>query len=260
MDDHCKPQPPSRLTTITKCSKPAYHPLGWCACFFCLLSLSISGCGRKKAPLPSTNIDSISFTSLTENVETLISDSGVTKYKLRTDLWYTYDQPKQMWYFPEGIYLEQFDTLFNIVASVKADTAYYYQSQKLWELRENVTVKNREGQEFYAVSLFWDEQNQEIYSHDPIRIIRGDGEMLESQYGFKSNQMMTKYELYSSHGHMNVKDEPIIVDSLPAPAAPLPSDSASVGSSPSRTPRSSVPSTDTAKVDSLRQALDRNRR
>lgn len=73
---------------------------------------------------------------------------------------------------------------------------------------------NHEGQQFYAVTLYWDERNEEIYSHDPIRIIRREGEMLESQYGFRSNQMMTKYELYSSRGHLNVKDDPMVVDSV----------------------------------------------
>ncbi len=173
-----------------------------------------TGCGKKRAKLPTTNIDSVTFTSLTENVETLISDSGITKYKLKANLWYTYEEPEQMWKFPEGIYLEQFDTLFNIIASIQADTAYYYQSRNLWELKNNVRVMNHEGQQFYAVTLYWDERNEEIYSHDPIRIIRKEGEMLESQYGFRSNQMMTKYELYSSRGHLNVKDDPMVVDSV----------------------------------------------
>lgn len=213
MDEYCKPQPPSRHTFNNTNKKPAYRPLWWCACFFCLFVLAATGCGKKKAKLPETNIDSVSFTTLTENVETLISDSGITKYKLKTKLWYTYEEPERKWYFPEGIYLEEFDSLFNVVASVEADTAYYYQTRRLWELRDNVRVMNREGQKFYAVSLFWDEDRQEIYSNEPVRIEREEGELLESQYGFKSNQMMTKYELYSSRGHVNVKDEPMMPDS-----------------------------------------------
>lgn len=214
----------------------------WCACFFCLISLTFASCGHKKAAIPQANIDSVTFSSLTQDVETLISDSGVTKYKLTADFWYTYDSPERMWYFPEGIYLEQFDTLFNIIASVEADTAYYYQSRNLWELKNNVRIKNHKGEKFYAVTLYWDERNEEIYSHDPIRIIRSEEDMLESMYGFKSNQMMTKYELYSSRGQMNVKDEPIVVDSVPtSSSAPTPiTTSPGIPSPQTPSPRDSV--------------------
>ena len=153
------------------------------------------------------DIDTVLYTTFTTDVNTLISDSGITKYKLQAKYWYTYEKPERKWSFPEGLHLEQFDEGFNIEASVDADTAYYYQDRKLWELKNNVRVLNRSGQHFYAQTLYWDEANQEVYSHDPVRIERSQGEYLYAEYGFKSNQSMTKYELYSSSGHMDVADD-----------------------------------------------------
>lgn len=188
----------------------------WCACFFISFFVSIASCGRKGSDVLDGDIDTLMFTSMTEHVNTLISDSGITKYKLQTKVWYTFDKPESKWYFPEGIYVEQFDTLFNIEASIEADTAYYYQDQNLWELKENVKVLNREGQRFFAKTLYWDEKNEEVYSHDPVRIERSPGELLVSQYGFKSNQDMTRYELYSSSGHLDVEDQAMSQqDSIP---------------------------------------------
>ena len=62
-------------------------------------------------------------------VTTLISDSGVTRYRVNTEEWLIFDKKKpSYWAFEKGIYLEQFDSLFHIDASIKADTAYYYGS------------------------------------------------------------------------------------------------------------------------------------
>ncbi|MDO5035518.1 MAG: LPS export ABC transporter periplasmic protein LptC [Porphyromonas sp.] len=191
----------------------AYSHIWGYAIILCYLIVSLSACGKQKGDAIKSNIDSLSYTSLTTGIETLISDSGITRYKVIAEKWYTYEKPENLWSFPEGIYLEQFDTLYTIEASIEADTAYYYQDKKIWELRGNVFVLNREGQKFSGESLFWDEGKAEVYSHDPIQIERTSGELLRSQYGFKSNQSMTQYELYSSSGHIDVEDT---VDPVPS--------------------------------------------
>ena len=78
-------------------------------------------------------------TMKTLGVTTLISDSGITRYKIITEEWEIYDKKNPpYWAFEKGVYLEKFDSLFHIDASIKADTAYYYEKKKLWELRSNV--------------------------------------------------------------------------------------------------------------------------
>lgn len=186
------------------------QPSIWvCAGIFLYIIASLSACGGKKSDTILADIDTLSYSSLTRDVSSLISDSGITKYKLESPIWYTYDQPESYWYFPEGMYVEQFDTLFTTQASIKADTAYYFQSKKLWQLVGNVEVLNREGGRFFGNSLFWDENLQEVYSHEHTLIIPEPGQLIESKYGFRSNQTMTRYELYSSYGHVDVEDKPM---------------------------------------------------
>ena len=56
----------------------------------------------------------------TRGVTTLISDSGVTRYRVNTEEWLIFDKKKpSYWAFEKGIYLEQFDSLFHIDASIK---------------------------------------------------------------------------------------------------------------------------------------------
>ena len=148
-------------------------------------------------------------TMKTLGVTTLISDSGITRYKIITEEWEIYDKKNPpYWAFEKGVYLEKFDSLFHIDASIKADTAYYYEKKKLWELRSNVHIRNLQGDKFDTQLLFWDEAKEQIYSDKPIRIEQADKSIINGQYGFKSNQQLTEYEIYNSGGEFIVKDIP----------------------------------------------------
>lgn len=145
-------------------------------------------------------------TMKTLGVTTLISDSGITRYKIITEEWEIYDKKNPpYWAFEKGVYLEKFDSLFHIDASIKADTAYYYEKKKLWELRSNVHIRNLQGDKFDTQLLFWDEAKEQIYSDKPIRIEQADKSIINGQYGFKSNQQLTEYEIYNSGGEFIVK-------------------------------------------------------
>ena len=51
----------------------------------------------------------------TENMVTLISDSGITRYRIESPLWLVYDKTETPYQeFPKGIYLEQFDEDLNV--------------------------------------------------------------------------------------------------------------------------------------------------
>ncbi|WP_237038199.1 LPS export ABC transporter periplasmic protein LptC [Phocaeicola faecalis] len=146
-------------------------------------------------------------TMRTLGVTTLISDSGITRYKIITEEWEIYDKKNPpYWAFEKGVYLEKFDSLFHIDASIKADTAYYYEKKKLWELRSNVHIRNLQGDKFDTQLLFWDEAKEQIYSDKPIHIEQADKSIINGQYGFKSNQQLTEYEIYNSGGEFVVED------------------------------------------------------
>ena len=134
----------------------------------------------------------------TDSVTTLISDSGITRYKLVADNWQVFDKAAEpFWYFPEGIYLERFDSLFQVEAKILADSAWNYTEKRLWRLKGNVDIRNMEGEKFLSDELFWDQKEQRVYSYKYIEIKRGDTEL--KGYGFESNQAMTEYRIFRPH-------------------------------------------------------------
>ena len=163
-----------------------------------------SGKGKNLAEAISENDTLPSMKTL--GVSTLISDSGITRYKVEAEEWLIYDKKNPpYWAFEKGVYLEKFDTLFRIEASIKADTAYYHEKKKLWELKGNVQIMSLRGDKFQTDLLFWDEKKEKVYSDKYIQIEQDD--KVIRGYGFESNQDLTEYEIKNTTGIFTIEDK-----------------------------------------------------
>jgi LPS export ABC transporter protein LptC len=172
-----------------------------------LLLLSAS-CSKEKKEVVEVAFDpETSYTMRTTDVSTLISDSGITRYRANAGEWLVFSKAAEpYWYFPEGFYLEKFDTLFQAEATIKSDTAYYYKKKDLWKLVGNVEIKNPEGEYFETSELYWNGTEEKIYSDKFIRIEQKD--QVITGVGFESNQSMTKYKIFNSTGIFPVNETP----------------------------------------------------
>ncbi len=171
---------------------------------FCLLSFS---CSKNKGALDTVSVDVQALPMMhSERISSLISDSGMTRYRLKAEVWDVYsDNVKEpYWYFPKGIHVEQFDSLYNVEGSIVADTAYNYEKQKLWRLVGNVKVSNLQGEKFETSEMFWDQKQEKIYSEKFIRIEQGG--RVYMGIGFQSNQDMTRWRIYSLQAEITVDE------------------------------------------------------
>lgn len=141
----------------------------------------------------------------TLGVSTLVSDSGIIRYKIIAEEWFIYDKKDpQYWSFEKGLFIERFNPSYQVDAFISCDTAYFYNQQELWELRGRVLVKNLKNETFKTSLLFWDQQARRIYSSAYMEI---DGETRKlSGYNFSSNEQMTDYIIHSSKGQFPLED------------------------------------------------------
>ena len=169
----------------------------------CLLTVACEQPREHTAPAIHER-DSVSMMT-TYGVNTLISDSGVIKYRIVTERWdvNTIKQPTR-WTFERGIFLEQFDEKFHIEGYIYADTAWYFDQIKLWELRGRVRIRNVNGLVFRSEELFWDGLKHEFYSHKYSRVVTPERE-LEGTY-FRSDEHMRHYEVTNSVGSFQSED------------------------------------------------------
>lgn len=171
------------------------------------LVVLFSGCKEDGKLGVASRIDAKKMPSMsTVNVATLISDSGITQYKIVSPLWNVYDEvDTPYWNFPKGIYLQKYDRKFNVIASVAADSAKFFRLQNLWKLDGNVELKKEPGELFLTQQLFWDQRRNRLYSDSFIHIETPE-RMLEG-HGFESNDRLTKYSIRRPTGIFPVSED-----------------------------------------------------
>lgn len=177
-------------------------------------------------------------------VNTLISDSGVIKYRIISERWEvnTVKNPSR-WIFEKGIFMEQYDKTFHVEGYIQADTAWYYDQLKLWELRGRVTIRNVNGLVFRSEELFWDGIKHEFYSHQFSRLVTPE-RTLEGTY-FRSDEQMMHYEVSNSVGSFVTDDMEGEDNSTPPTAAP--------SGTPSATEQSQQPAAGQPEAQPVRQ-------
>ena len=190
-----------------------------------VLSLAVYSCDEEKKSTMA-NVDPETFpTMMTEDVSTLVSDSGYIRYHLTTKLWLVFDEAKEpRWDFPTGIFMERYDDTLGIEATFSADSATYLSQKRIWQFDRNVRMKNVAGDVFETEQLFWDQKDRKVYSDSFIHIERVDRTI--EGYGFESNEQMTEYVIRKVSGIFPApKKDNKGSGSSPAPAQPAQTDS-----------------------------------
>lgn len=176
-------------------------------------------------------------TMVSHNVQTLLSDSGNTRYRITTKTWLAYENMESPhWTFPDGLIAEELDnnSAFTVKMSMKCDSAHYDRNQRmlnlvgnitihdniggeitcdsayydeekaLWSLNGMVTITNAEGGKIETNQMYWDRKANKYYSESFIRMQSQD-KLLEG-YGYESNDKMTKYTVRKVQAIIPVSD------------------------------------------------------
>ena len=170
-----------------------------------MLLLFMASCGKENKEVVEVTFDPENTYTRTTDVSSLISDSGITRYRMNAKEWLVFGKAKEPYsYFPQGVYVEKFDSLFNVEASVKADTAYYWDKKGLYKLIGHVSILSQEGKKLDTSILYFDQKEDQIYTDEYFELEEGD--KIITGIGFKSNQNMTKYKIFNSQGTFPVSD------------------------------------------------------
>lgn len=136
---------------------------------------------------------------VTYGVNTLISDSGVIKYRLVAERWEVNEvRNPSRWIFDKGVLITQFDQKMHIQGYIQCDSAVYYDKLRLWQLHGRVRILNPQGLSFQSDEIYWDEMNHKLWSHSYSHMKMPDKEV--DGNWFESNEQMTQYEIKQIHG------------------------------------------------------------
>ena len=171
-----------------------------------MLSLFMVSCQEEKEHTAPAILARDSVPVMTSyGVNTLISDSGVIKYRIVTEEWIVNQNVNpSRWIFNKGVFLEQFDEKFHVNSYIQCDSAIYYDQKKLWILKGRVRILTKDGLRFSSEQLYWDEMQHEIYSYTYSRLVTPE-RTLQGHY-FKSDEKMTKYIVTNARGSFETGD------------------------------------------------------
>ena len=121
--------------------------------------------------------------------------------------------------FPEGFFVYGFDESGKLETEIVADNARHMKfedGRETWEAFGNVVVKNLINQEVMETdTLYWDQENERIYTHCYVRMYSPDG--FAQGYGMESDQRARSTILYDNFNNyaIIVKDSTLVlIDSV----------------------------------------------
>ena len=202
-----------------------------------IVILIASGCKDDGGIDANKNIDASKLpTMVSHNVQTLLSDSGMTRYRITTKTWLAYEQQEHPhWVFPDGLIAEELDKqslevkmsmkcdsahydrttrMLNISGNVTihdknggqitCDSAYYDEEKALWSLNSMVTITSKDGSTIETNQMYWDRKASKYYSDSFIRL-QAQEKVLEG-YGYESNEKLTTYKVNRVQAIVPVND------------------------------------------------------
>jgi LPS export ABC transporter protein LptC len=142
----------------------------------------------------------------TYNVTTLVSDSGITRFRVNTPEWLVFDKKANpTWEFPQGIHLEQFDVNLEVHSEVDAKKAIYYTELEQWILSDSVSAVNVDGERFESEILYVHQKEDRIFTDKFVKITQED--KIIAGIGMESNQRLTKYKVLKPQGIIPLDEE-----------------------------------------------------
>ena len=202
----------SRFLQITI---PGINKTTLCCFFFLLLLVACSNDKPDKigAVVDRTKLPKLHATEIT----TIISDSGITRYRITAPRWDVYDKSSQPYQeFPDGIYFEKFDANMKVDANIQSNYARFNENEQVWELRGKVKAMNIQGELFETQQLFWNQRQARFYSDSLIKITQATH--IITGIGFESNETMTHYTIKKPQGVFPLNEDANTSAPAPIPA------------------------------------------
>lgn len=140
-----------------------------------------------------------------EDLVMIYSDSARIKYKVITPEYLKMTRGEKKYEeFPKGIYVISYDEEGKMSGSIRSKYAKKLEDEMLWEARNEVVIINAEGKKLETELLFWDMKKEIIYSDRYVKLT-ADGQIIEGNNGFKSDQNLNDPVFYGITGQVEVE-------------------------------------------------------
>lgn len=140
------------------------------------------------------------------NTEIILSKNALIEVKIISKQINRYaDIEEPYTEFPEGLFVEFYDSTQAVTSSIKANYCIYDETNQLWTAENDVVSVSEEGDTLNTEFLIWDEKKGKIYSDTYVRITNSDG--IIHGTGFEANQDLSDVRIKNTTGVISVENE-----------------------------------------------------
>ena len=179
----------------------------WCGALL-LLALVISACENDIERINLLTDEAETPKLKGKNIKVIYSDSAKVKVQILSPTYRQFtDIERPYMEFPDGLEVYFYDDSMEIESEIMADYTIYYSEERLWHATGNVIARRLDnGDALNTEELFWEEENEFIYSNSYTRVQNEDGTFYGKR-GFESHQNLSNWQLKGTSGTVNVPDE-----------------------------------------------------
>lgn len=139
-----------------------------------------------------------------EDCEIIYSDSAQVRVILNASLMNRFILDDPYLEFDNGVRVQFFNQFGKKESELVSDYAKIDENNDLMTVKNNVVVRNIQGDILETEVLSWDEKKQEVYSDDFVKITTKN-EVIYGE-GFVSNQNFSKYTIKNIKGTILLED------------------------------------------------------
>lgn len=186
-----------------KTTQPAFV-LRWVVVF---ILITLVGCktdlSKVKPPEDIDNLPQLSITDfhayykMSSNLQAEAFAPQMDKYNIG----------KNLVEFTKGVDVKFYDQNFNPSTTLICDYAVNYPNEELWKFSGNVEVVSSSGGTLKTQELFFNQQNEKIYSVKYVEVTDTTGSVIRGKGGFESNYDFTIYEFKNVDGVFNLPQD-----------------------------------------------------
>jgi len=134
------------------------------------------------------------------------SDSGQKMLEIHAGLVQDYgNQDPAYVFFGERVRVQFYNGKTLTSTVLEADTARQLKDDDMWAIGGNVILTNGKGERMKTERLFWNKQEERLYSDAKVQI-RTDGQLITGM-GFEADQEFNTYRIFKVQGEITIDDE-----------------------------------------------------
>jgi LPS export ABC transporter protein LptC len=173
------------------------------AVFFSIAVIVLFSCENDLDVVKQVTFKSSDPDERTLNVHLIYSDSGIAKVELNAKLAETYNKPKKIIKFKDGLKINFYSSKGRIESVLTALYGQISQEDGQMIVRDSVRLRNlNKNQVLESEELFWNQKTEAISTNKPV-LVRSQGGLFYGD-GIKTSQDFKVYEFIKPKGTINL--------------------------------------------------------